>query len=159
MGKTHPQTSRLVEELLFGHSVRIAVLASDLYRITWENNPSLLAEMNVPRYNRQHDTYSVRELKQFLGPHSEYLCAGEYSAAAFYDYREYCKIVDTVGLDIDTDVVWNRFIDQRSEMLFSEQRVQRMVTRHVNGIGYSTDEFCAYEQAYFETLLEEHTDD
>ena len=50
MGKTHPQTSRLVEELLFGHNVRIAVLASDLYRITWENNPGLLAEMNVPGY-------------------------------------------------------------------------------------------------------------
>ena len=86
-----------------------------------------------------------------------------------YDIENYFYYKDFYGDDIDQKIKENLkidvkiktnnhklFVESKKSIIESEYKVKSAVDAFINGQYYNLENFCLYEQAYFDHLIEEH---
>lgn len=75
----------------------------------------------------------------------------------FYSDNFDQKIKDNLDIDIQVKTDNHRvFLERKKDIIESEDKVKSAVDAFLQGQYYSLEDFCLYEQAYFDHLLEEH---
>lgn len=75
----------------------------------------------------------------------------------FYSDNFDQKIKDNLDIDIQVKTDNHRvFLERKKDIIKSEDKVNSAVDAFLKGQYYSLEDFCLYEQAYFDHLVEEH---
>ena len=77
--------------------------------------------------------------------------------ADFYEKNFNEKIKKNLNIDIVVNTNNHEiFLERKQDIIKSEQKVEAAVQAFLNKKYYSLEDFCLYEQAYFDHLIEEH---
>tara|TARA_B110000285_G_scaffold171154_1_gene191617 strand:+ start:260 stop:1096 length:837 start_codon:yes stop_codon:yes gene_type:complete len=80
----------------------------------------------------------------------------------FYDQNFFCKQVEKLlvdlGYDYKVDILHHQqeFIDKKLDILQSKKLVEHAFNCYTNNISMDISNFCIYEQAYLDYLIEQH---
>lgn len=112
---------------------------------------------------REYFKTSFKKLNGFLSKQEsiikEYNIENYFYFEDFYNNNFDEKLKENLKIDIKTKTDHHEnFVERKKDIISSEHKVRLAVDAFLKGQYYNLEDFCLYEQAYFDHLLEEHYD-
>jgi hypothetical protein len=112
---------------------------------------------------REYFKTSFKKLNGFLSKQEsiikEYNIENYFYFEDFYNNNFDEKLKENLKIDIKTETDHHKnFVERKKDIISSEHKVRLAIDAFLKGQYYNLEDFCLYEQAYFDHLLEEHYD-